>query len=258
MAREARWTLILDPAGHPGWFNMALDQALLAAAERTGEGFVRCYRWSPHCLSFGRHEPAARRYDAARIAGLGLDVVRRPTGGRAVWHGRELTYAVAAPLTRFGSLAESYRQIHRMLARAVERLGAPAALAPAARVPAPDAGACFASPVGGEVVVGGRKLVGSAQVRQGGSLLQHGSLLLEDSQEMVAQVTLGTAPPGGETTLEAELGRTVGFEAAAGAVGEAVREWPGTWREGIAAGVQAALAAEHVARFRDPAWTWGR
>ncbi len=112
---------------------MALDQWLLTEAERTGEGFVRLYCWEPFCLSFGRHEPAARRYDRALLEARGISTVRRPTGGRAVWHARELTYAVAAPVTAFGDDADrpvsgaAYSAIHTALLHAVRRLGATAA-----------------------------------------------------------------------------------------------------------------------------------
>ena len=97
----------------PGWANMAIDQTLLERAA-AGERWLRLYGWNPFCLSFGRNEPATRRYDADRIERLGLDVVRRPTGGRAVWHGRELTYTVACPV-ELATLRESYLEIHRML-----------------------------------------------------------------------------------------------------------------------------------------------
>ena len=70
--------LWLDLEGRPGWQNMAIDQAMLDRAGR-GERRLRLYRWTPHCLSFGRHEPASRRYDRAKIGALGLDVVRRPS-----------------------------------------------------------------------------------------------------------------------------------------------------------------------------------
>src|SRR5690606_19846924 len=89
-----RWHLLREPDGRPGWRQMAADRALLDLAVREGVVVLRLYRWDPFCLSFGAHEPAARRYDRDRIAALGLDTVRRPTGGRAVWHARELTYAV--------------------------------------------------------------------------------------------------------------------------------------------------------------------
>ena len=93
----------LDLDGRPGWQNMAIDHALLDRGAG-GERWLRLYRWSPGCLSFGRHEPALRRYDRGRIESLSLDTVRRPTGGRAVWHAEELTYAVAAPSEALGAL----------------------------------------------------------------------------------------------------------------------------------------------------------
>ena len=253
-----RWTLITDPAGHPGWWHMALDQALLDRAGRTGEGFVRCYRWAPWCLSFGRHEPALRRYDRTRLEAAGLDVVRRPTGGRAVWHARELTYSVAAPVAALGTLADAYRAIHQVLARAVGRLGVAATLAPTGRPVDPGAGACFASPAGGEVLSGGRKLAGSAQLRQGDALLQHGSLLLEDDQARVAEFTRGVVPPGGEITLAAARGGPVGFEEVAGTVAEEFQRWPGHWTGVTGGPALDAVAADHAVRFRDPAWTWRR
>src|SRR5947208_2060187 len=76
-----RWELLVDPGGRPGAENMAIDAGLLARADRTGSAFLRLYRFQPPCLSLGRNEPAAARYDRAAIARRGLDVVRRPSGG---------------------------------------------------------------------------------------------------------------------------------------------------------------------------------
>jgi lipoate-protein ligase A len=235
---------------------MALDLALLDEAERRGEGFVRLYRWHPWCLSFGRHEPATRRYDRDLIERRGVDTVRRPTGGRAVWHARELTYAVAAPVDRFGSLAESYRLVHQAIAAAISSLGVPAEIAGPRPTPGVGAGACFASPAGGEVMTEGRKLVGSAQLRQGNAFLQHGSLLLDDDQRLVADVTLGAAPASGEITLSLAAGRSVSDREAAAALAEAVRAWGGQWRgfDGDAD----ELVWRHAAHFRDSTWTWKR
>src|SRR6266545_6012321 len=88
------WYLWLDTP-RPGFLNMAIDETLLRLAEVDRSGFLRLYAWTPACLSFGRHEPALRRYCRDRIEARGIDVVRRPTGGRAVWHDIELTYSVA-------------------------------------------------------------------------------------------------------------------------------------------------------------------
>jgi lipoate-protein ligase A len=234
---------------------MAIDQTLLDRAEETNEGFLRLYRWTPFCLSFGRHEPALRRYNRAAIHERGLDTVRRPTGGRAVWHARELTYAVAAPVAWFGTLAETYHLIHGILTRALLSLGVPAELAADAPPPSLASGACFASAAGGEVQAGGRKLVGSAQLRQGSAFLQHGSLLLEDNQALVTEVTLGDAPASGEITLREAADRTIGFDEAAAAVAEAFRGLKGDWHE---VPRPEPLSASRLARFQDPAWTWRR
>ena len=234
---------------------MALDCTLLRATAE-GQAFLRLYRWNPGCLSFGRHEPALTRYDRARIEQLGLDTVRRPTGGRAVWHHDEVTYAVAAPVEAFGSLAESYAAIHRMIVDALARLGVVAQLAPApsTQPPAPSAGACFASPAGGEVVANGRKLVGSAQTREGGAFLQHGSILLSDGQDVVTTVTRGPAPVPAATSLSELLGRPVEFSEVAT---EIVREARDAWGSESGAGHEGP-DPDLVSRFHDPTWTWRR
>jgi lipoate-protein ligase A len=121
---------------------MAVDETLLDRAAG-GERWLRLYRWQP-ALSFGRHEPAERRYDIGAIERLALATVRRPTGGRAVWHAGELTYAVAAPSQGFGTLREAYAAIHLLVRDALRSLGAEAELAPAGAAAPVDAGACFA------------------------------------------------------------------------------------------------------------------
>jgi lipoate-protein ligase A len=255
-----RWTLVVDPAGRPGWHNMAVDQALLDLAAGEGRAFLRLYRWEPACLSFGRHEPARRRYDRAAIERAGLPTVRRPTGGRAVWHADEVTYAVAAPIGNFGSLTQSYRRLHETLATALRSLGFEVTLAgsPAA-ISGVDSGACFASPAGGEVMLEGRKVVGSAQLREGDAFLQHGSILLGGSQRIVEEMTVGDPPPDGSIPLSAVRGAAVGFEEVAGAVAAAARVWAPAWDEETTdSGVLAKAAAPHIQRFRDDAWTWSR
>jgi lipoate-protein ligase A len=227
---------------------MALDQALLEEADRSGDAFLRLYAWSPACLSFGRNEPALARYDRAAIERLGLDVVRRPTGGRAVWHEHEVTYAVAAPVASFGSLRESYRQVHERLVAALRTLGIAATLAPKPEHRVPHTGPCFAEPVGGEIVVQGRKLVGSAQVRQGTAFLQHGSILLDGSQDIVNTVSRRPSAVSA-TTLRDVLGRGVTFE-------EVARAIEANWDEAAILAPSRSFAP--VPAACDSAWTWRR
>lgn len=252
--------------------NMALDEALLARARRTGDVVVRAYTWAGPALSFGRHQTARGVYDADRAAAHGIAVVRRPTGGRAVLHARELTYSVTAPTDALGaSLRAAYDRINRVLADALGALGVRAwGAAPAGRARRPDGAPCFDAPAAGELVVGedARKLVGSAQWREGGALLQHGSILLDDDQGLLgACAAAPVAPYRPPATLAALLGRAVRADEVAGALFGAARRLAAELGGAVAPGCDLAalddpeLAAE-VARLRpryaDPAWTWRR
>jgi lipoate-protein ligase A len=239
---------------------MAIDSALLDLADSEGAAFFRLYRWKPHCLSFGRHEPAGRRYDRARIQELRLDCVRRPTGGRAVWHARELTYAVAAPLARFGGLKSAYCAIHDMLAVGLQALGASPLLAPrSAPTLGLASGPCFAAPVGGEVLIDGLKVVGSAQLRQGDAFLQHGSLLLDDDQSLVRGLAGVPDAAAAEAPLSRLLGREVGFDEAVTVIVQAAQSLlPDLTEDAALPDAVRARVGAHEARFRSPDWTWLR
>jgi lipoate-protein ligase A len=122
----------------------------------------------------------------------------------------------------FGSLRGAYRAIHERLVVALRSLGADATLA-LRRAPPSSAlvdhpASCFASHVGGEILVGGRKLVGSAQLRKGDALLQHGSILLGGTQEIVRVVSSRPSVGSLDTTLSAVLGRPVTFDEVADAI----------------------------------------
>ncbi len=254
---SAPWHLHLDPPA-TGALNMALDQALLDRAEREGVTTLRLYSWSPHCLSLGRNEPALKRYNRAHIEARGIATVRRPTGGRAVWHARELTYAVAAPLSRFGGLAGAYREIHLLLADALKQLGAEATLAPPpARASSLSAGACFATSAGGELLVSGVKIVGSAQLTQGSAFLQHGSVLLQDGQSLLAELGPARVTHAPGAHLSGILDRVVEWSEAAAAVSTAATR---RWGDPVTNGNVEALtpAPAQVERFLDPRWTWRR
>lgn len=255
---KVSWQLLVDRA-RAGYENMARDQGLLDLAEREGTAVLRLYRWEPYCLSFGRNEPALRRYDQERIIHEGLDIVRRPTGGRAVWHARELTYAVAAPVELFGTLRDAYHDIHLTLSSALRDLGAKPTLAGVeVRTASLDSGACFASPAGGEVMVEGAKVIGSAQLRQGPAFLQHGSLLLEDTQDVVQRVTRGSPPVSQDRPLAAILGRGIPFDEVAGAISSNATDWASDWSPWSREEALGAIARRHEARFSSEAWTWQR
>ena len=206
LANEAlKWRVLVDPPAS-GPKNMAVDHAL-AACLSPGNAVLRIYRWSRPTVSFGRNEPACDRYDPAAGRDAGIEFVRRPTGGRAVLHDRELTYAAVLPLPARGGLRGTYGLINRGLVEALRSLGVPAVLAKARGSPAGlDAGPCFDEPAPGEVTVAGRKLVGSAQARLEGVILQHGSLLIGPGQERLLGLV---STPAGEERLSSTGGNVM-------------------------------------------------
>jgi lipoate-protein ligase A len=249
---------------------MALDEALMASAGR-GVVTLRFYGWHPPCLSFGRNQAAKGRYDPEAARGRGIDVVRRPTGGRAVLHHREITYSVTAPAGLWGGLRACYGRINRGLARGLAEVGVPldsvatveSGRAGTLGAPAPLARACFRDPLPGELTSGGRKLVGSAQCRVDGALLQHGSILIHDDQSEVDTLLVtppaGGALPSGACSIHELLGRVPPREELVGALAAGfaeefeVRLEPG---EPDPSEQRAARSLE--ARYLDPEWTWRR
>ncbi len=178
----------LRSAPASGTHNMAVDLALMARARATGEGVWRCYGWTRPTISFGRNETVRGRFDADSVARAGLDAVRRPTGGRALLHGREVTYSVTVPIAPTVAWRQMYDAVNAVLVAGLGALGVPVSLVPhsSAGVVRPDGPVCFDHPAPGEIVVGGAKLVGSAVWRERGAYLQHGSILLQDDQATLA------------------------------------------------------------------------
>lgn len=184
---QLSFRLLVDPR-QPGARNMAVDEALLRCMADGGDPVLRLYGFSPPCLSLGRFQPVADLADDARRRRDGVDLVRRPTGGRAVLHDDEVTYAVVLGrrhLQPFSKRA-AYRVSAAILLRLLPALGvhgvvrpAAAAHAEAARTPppAPDPD-CYRTTAEYEVTAGQRKLVGSAQTTTRGAALQHGTIPL--------------------------------------------------------------------------------
>jgi lipoyl(octanoyl) transferase len=254
-----RWRLLLtDPARGPE--NMAFDEALMARARSTGEWVFRVYSWSVPTLSLGRHQSACAAYDAATLAAAGIAAIRRPTGGRAVLHDREVTYSVSGPATDAGALRESYERINRLLVAGLASLGVAAEIAEAARAPKPDLSPCFERASPGELTAGGRKLAGSAQWREHGALLQHGSILVDGDQAPVSTLLRNPLPPpSAPATLRDLLGGEPTVADVATALFDAVRRCEDPDATELTADaplLRAALAFRP--RYDDAAWTWRR
>lgn len=259
MPLGTRWHLLVSPPAD-GATNMAVDHALFERAATADDAVLRVYSWLRPTLSLGMHERA--RLDPAAVAARGVDVVRRPTGGRALLHHREVTYSVTAP-TRGQSLSETFRAINALLLDALRRLGVEATEAERrGRATAPDGAACFAEPNVGELVVGGRKLVGSAQRRDEHALLQHGSILLADDQAMVASLRGNAEPVPPAATLRDALGRDVSVGDVHAAMRAALHAASGAAPVELRDAELRRTLGDDIARlerhYRDPAWTWRR
>ncbi|MEX2465840.1 MAG: hypothetical protein WD995_02955 [Gemmatimonadota bacterium] len=248
MVKLTEWRLHRD-GPTPGARNMALDHALAEAcadAAADGSAALRLYEWAEPTVSFGRNEPGARVAAAEAY-------VRRPTGGRAVLHHRELTYAVVVPERALGGPRAVYRAVNEALVEGLRLLGADVTLAGDGPALRPDAGPCFDEPAAGEVVASGGKLVGSAQVRMDGALLQHGSILIEDDQ-----AALGSASAA-RPLVRLVAGVTVGEVRDAVEEGFRRRFAGARWHAGRYGGALLAAADRHQKeRYGNDDWTWRR
>jgi lipoate-protein ligase A len=254
---------VFPPAN--GAVNFARDDALVARARETGRVWMRVYTWDGPIVSFGRHERTRGRFSPEKIASASIGAARRQTGGRALLHHRELTYAIAGPVTDTESLRGSYTRIGNLLVTALQSFGIAVSIASrrAHARASDDAAACFASPAAGELIVHGRKLVASAQWRERDAYLQHGSMLIDNDQPLLETVLADgatLAPLEPPATLRELLARAPSASEFADALAAAItREW-GIAPERVAPGdvVHDDALRPLVAHFGDPAWTWRR
>lgn len=195
---------------------MAVDAALLDQAVRTARSapMVRLYGWSGTVLSVGANQAV----DAGlrrRCRQHGVELVRRPTGGSAVLHGCDLTYAVVAPY-RGMSVLEAYWWVASGLIAGLAHLGLEAEVArhrfPSRGRALGPSSACFAEAVGADLHVAGRKICGSAQKRARKWFLQHGSIPIADQCDLTGRLLEPDRLP--EYTCLEELRPGTGFEQA--------------------------------------------
>jgi lipoate-protein ligase A len=231
-----KWRFI-EHFGYPGAFHMAVDEILLSTVGKgSSPPTLRAYTWRPRAVSLGRSQRRDIKLDERRCISEGVDVVVRPSGGRAVLHGDDLTYAAVFPadgILGAGGIAATYKRLAAVLIRALAVLGVRADLArshgaggAAASLP------CFTAPARDEILVDGRKLIGSAQRRTKSAVLQHGSILVRGDQTDMANLlaeeeaasALRRSLRGRTVTLEEILGRTVAFGEVAVALKEAAED----------------------------------
>jgi len=187
-ARGSARTRLLPTERLGGRWQMAIDAWLLDR----GEPALRLYHWQRPCLSLGRHQRRLRPHWLELAAAGRIDLVRRPTGGMAVLHGGDLTYALVWPGAPADRLL-AYRQVCQWLEHTFSELGAP--LQPGRQPAGLIAASCFASSTAADLVHrNGSKRIGSAQLWRRGVLLQQGSIQLDPDPGLWKEL-FGTSPP---------------------------------------------------------------
>jgi lipoate-protein ligase A len=174
--------LLIEDASfrRPGAINMAIDEVLLQNASETQQPTLRFYGWQPATLSLGYFQKVDERQSHA--ASLGCDLVRRASGGGAIMHDHELTYAFAVPTSsRWSDTEQMYLAFHETLIDVLSESGVTAKLHSAEEGLRGKEFLCFQRRASGDVTCHGHKILGSAQRRSKHAILQHGSLLLEQS-----------------------------------------------------------------------------
>jgi lipoate-protein ligase A len=210
------WRFIADGSQDGRW-NMAIDQAILQAC---GEGksppTLRCYGWSRPTLSIGYSQDAGRDLDLARCQELGIPIVTRPTGGRALLHDREFTYSIVAsvPHPLFpSSLRGAFQEISSALLLAlesmgIERIAMAGSSSPRNLQQKVQSPSCFAALNHWEICWGEKKLLGSAQRRLKHSFLQHGSLWNDCDREFIHSLLRFDSRQSADNSLEFHYSHT--------------------------------------------------
>ncbi len=177
---------------------MAADEMMLQVVDDAPATIIRFYGWSEPALSLGNSQTAEEAADIEYCRKHGIHIVRRPTGGQAVLHDQEVTYAVASShpdFLRGPSPYAPYRRISAALAAGFEKLGIQVSLAPRIRHVGGvrRADPCFLEAGFSEIIYNGRKIAGSAQKRLRNRFLQHGSILIRFDPELLAGCTRSDA-----------------------------------------------------------------
>ena len=257
MSPGLKWRVIRD-GPCTGSHNMALDHALAVCAQES-QGVLRLYSWMEATVSLGRNEPARDLYDRANAADQGIQFVRRPTGGRAVLHSNEVTYAIVVPFRALGGPRASYVEINRGLAEGLSSIGAAVTVTDHGATLSPDAGACFGVPAPGEIIANERKLVGSAQLRVGDALLQHGSIIIDGDQSLLNQLTGKLHDTVHPATLRSMLGVVHQDQVIFSVIEGLKHVLGGSWEEGqyLSGECNEAGRLERQ-RYSQAGWTWRR
>jgi len=186
---DRNW-ICVDTGEHDGRFNMEFDIRLVNEFDLDDTPILRFYSWKPYCISLGKNQSYSD-VNTALAARDGIEVVKRPTGGKAVLHGEELTYSVVMNTSGL-KVRESYNLISKALAEGLGIICGDLELSQSSAdfrklFHDPSTIPCFATSAVYEVEWHGKKIVGSAQHRFGDVLLQHGSILVGNFHKQIVK-----------------------------------------------------------------------
>ena len=173
----------------PGRLNMAIDHTMSENCQLQAVPVLRFYGWDPFCVSIGYHQKE-ELIDFDKLNQSGIDFVKRPTGGRAIYHAEELTYSLICPRKSMDH-KQLYHFFHQIFANALISLGYPVQLKTdneklAGLTHQANDFPCFIKSAQTEVQFGEMKLIGSAQKLYDQAILQHGSLLIGEKHQQLA------------------------------------------------------------------------
>ncbi len=265
------WRL-LNYRSYSAFENMAIDEAIFRDTVKNKKPpTLRFFGWRPAAVSIGYFQELKNEIHFNRCRLSGVDIVRRMTGGKAVYHSDEITYSLTAGKSDElfpDNITGTYEKISLCLARGLSLLGIKAHLAKAGapgKEPARTS-CCFSVPSSHELLVAGRKICGSAQMRTHGGFLQHGSLLMTfDPVETAALILLSQAPEPAEklrcsvTAVNELIPSPVSAETLCAVLQQGFSDELGIdLSEGTLTPAEKALSAQLVKKYESDAWNWER
>lgn len=261
------WRL-LDFQSHSIFENMAIDEAIFRETIKNNkQPTIRFYGSIPSAVSIGYFQDAAGELNIAQCRRAKIDIARRITGGKAVFHFNEITYAVTAGDHEKifpADIAGTYNIISKCIARGLDGLGIRASLAGNGRSQMKEEAGpcCFSSPSKNELLVSGRKICGSAQVRKRGGFLQHGLLFKTFDPGRIAQLLLPARTPEqmekirrSVTSLNDELGCEIDEKEICAKIRKGFIEELGIdLQEGDLTSAEEKLKKELIQKYNDDSW----
>jgi len=214
---------IIGPDSFNGAMNMAVDAAIMRdIMENNGPNIIRFYTWNPPCVTLGRFQ----KLDGINLEACkarGIDIVQRPTGGRAIFHNDEITFSIILRSDSLGvqctNVMESYRVLGKSIANALRKIGLKAELVDHNNndriISTTGNPACFAAKARCDIMVNNKKIIGSAQSRKNNIILQQNSLPISVDYELWKEVFHGSnadmVKESGATELSVELNGKIDY-----------------------------------------------